>query len=343
MQGVSVASGGDCMQKFRKTLVQSIVIAMLAVCASSTVWTQTRTLEPFRNIGESLRNIGRTVEADQNKEYSLTEAAGPFLIFATALAGPTARQDANALVLELRSKYKWNAFVFEKDFTNTTKQAYRQTGVRPIRQPETQFAVLIGNFTSLEDNQFKKTLEDVRKCQPESLKGKTSTTAFSFPMAYGLANPMSPTDMQRGTVDDFIVSINGGPYSLLRNPRRYTVQIATFMGRAVVDPQNIRAIEAGKTSFDQEESALAIAGRAAIDMCNFLRAHGVEAYDFHDRHSSIVTVGSFDQSGRQLPDGTMVADPFIQQIMQQYQGQVINKIQCDRQPRLIEVPRVARK
>ena len=330
------------MRKFGKTLILlPIAVTAFAVCTFSTAWAQTRVLEPFRNIGDSLRNINRTVEADKNKEYKLTEAEGPYLILATALSGPTARQDANALVLELRSKYKWNAFVFEKDFAGTTRQDYRHTGAKPIKQPETQFAVLIGNFPSLEDNQFKKTLEEVRKCQPDSLKGRTSATAFSFPMAYGLANPMVPAEQK--TVDDFIASINGGPYSLLHNPRRYTVQIATFMGRSVVDPHNIRAIEAGKTSFDQEESALAIAGRAAVDLCNFLRLQGVEAYDFHDRNTSIVTVGSFDQPGRQLPNGTMVPDPHIQQIIQQYQGRMINSIPCERQPRVIEVPRLARR
>ena len=331
------------MRKFEKTFaVLLIAITVLTACAFSTAWTQTRPLEPFRNIGDSLRNIGKTVEADRNKEYRLTESEGPYLILATALSGPTAREDANALVLELRSKYKWNAFVFEKDFTHDAKQGYGQARVRLNKPPETQFAVLIGNFSSLEDNQFKKTLEDVRKCRPESLRAKTSVTAFSFPMAYGLANPMMP--MEQETIDDFLVSLNkDSAYSLLRNPRRYTVQIATFTGRAVIDPKNIRAIESGKTSFDQEESALAMAGRAAIELCNFLRSHGVEAYEFHDRHASIVSVGSFDQPGRQLPNGMMVEDPYIQRIKQQYQGQIINRIQCDRQPRLIEVPRTARR
>jgi len=335
------------MRKIGKTLlVHSIVMAMLAVCLFSTAWAQQPRpiLDPLRNIGDSIRNIGnnRTVEADPNQEYRLTEAEGPYLIMATALSGPTARQDARALVLELRSKYRWHAFIYEKDFTRDANRVLTQTRGQFNRPPGTQFAVLIGNFSSLEDNQFRRTLEEVRRTQPEALRGRTSVAAFSFPMAFGVSNPMLPTEHQRGTVDAFVESINrDSDYSLLRNPRRYTVQIATFTGRGVIDPADIRAIEAGRHAFDRERGALEMGGRAAADLCRFLRAQEIEAYEFHDRFSSIVTVGSFDQPGRRLPDGTMVPDPEIQRIIQQFQGRVINGIQCSPQPRLIEVPRVA--
>jgi len=329
-------------------IVLAIVVAMLSIGMLSTAWAQQpRPLfEPLRNLGDSIRNIGnnRTVEADPNQEYRLTEADGPYLIMATALSGPTARQDAHALVLELRSRHRWHAYVYEKDFSSEANRVLAQTRGRLNRPPETQFAVLIGNFSSLEDNQFRRTLEEVRRTQPEALRGRTSAAAFSFPMAFGMANPMLPTEHQRGTVDAFVESINrDSPYSLLRNPRRYTVQIATFTGRGIMGAAEIRAVESGRHAFDQEESALEIGARAAAELCRILRERGVEAYEFHDRFSSIVTVGSFDQAGRRLPDGTMVPDPHIQQIIQQFQGQVINGIQCSPQPRLIEVPRVARR
>ena len=338
----------EFMRKIGKTLlVHSIVLAMLAVCVFSTAWAQQQPrpiLDPLRNIGDSIRNIGnvgRPVEADPNKEYRLTEAEGPYLILATVLLGDTARQDAHALVLELRSRYRWHAYVFEKDFTrNANRDLGQARGLRYNTRSETQFAILIGNFPSLEDNQFRRTLEDVRRCQPESLRGRTSVAAFSFPMAYGVPNPMLPTEHQRGTVDAFVESINrDSAHSLLLNPRRYTIQIASFTGRGIIDPAEIRAIESGRHAFDQEESALEMGARAAAELCRILRERGVEAYEFHDRFASIVTVGSFDQPGRRLPDGTMVPDPEIQRLIQQFQGQVINGIQCS--PRLIEVPRAA--
>ena len=345
------------MRKFGKSfLVQLVVIIMSAVCAFSTVVAQPR---PFERLTEPFRNIGRTVEADPNKEYGLTEAEGPYLIFAMALSGPTARQDANNLVLELRRTYRWNAYVFEKNFVRDANQDFGQarnphsrTTIR-YNNPGTgtEFAVMIGNFPSLEDNQFRRTLEEVRRCQPELLKGRTSATPFS--MAHGVLNPMLPTQHQRGTVDAFIESINkDSPYSLLRNPRRYTVQIATFTGRAVMKPEDIQAIETGRNPFDREVSALEIGEQSAVALCKALRERGIEAYEFHDRHSSIVTVGSFDQPSRRMPDGTMAPDPHIQHFIQQFQGRVsgnsynpvvIDGIPCDLQPRLIEVPRVVRR
>jgi len=330
------------MRKFKKTFLVHVVVALLTVCVFSTAWGQQRPFEFFRNLG----NTNRTVEADPNKEYRLTEAEGPYLILASALSGPTAQQDAHAIVLELRSKYRWNAYVFEKDFVRNANRDFGQTQRGSLRYntgSETQFAVVIGNFPSLEDNQFRRTLEEVRRCEPEALRGRKSVAAFSFPMAFGLVNPLLPPEHRWRTVDPFVESINNSPYSLLHNPRRYTVQIAVFTGRAVIDPKDIRAIEEGRSSFDKELSALEIGGHAAVELCKFLRDRGVEAYEFHDRHNSIVTVGSFDSPGRRMPDGTLVPDPHIQQLVQQYQGQVINNIRCSPQPRLIEVPRMARR
>jgi len=343
---LSVAMRRNFMQKFGKTfLILSVIAVMLAVYVCPTAWAQSGPLG-------FLKNMGKTIEADPNKEYKLTEMEGPYLILATALSGPTAQRDAHALVLELRSRYKWNAYVFEKNFTRDAKRDFGQPQKTNVRtnikynnqDPQTQFAVVIGNFSSLEDNQFKRTLEEVRKSQPESLKGTTSLSAFSFPMAFGLVNPLLPPEYQQSTVDSFVASINSNlPYTLLRNPYRYTVQIATFTGRAVVKPEDIRAIEEGKIPFEQQASALELGAQAAGALCQTLRERGVEAYEFHDRHSSIVTVGGFDQSGRRLPDGTIVPDPLIQQIVQQYQGKVINGIQCSPQPRLIDVPRAPRR
>ena len=322
------------MQKFGKTfLVPIIAAAMLTMSASSTAWAQPKPLNVFKN-------LGKTVEADPNKEYKLTEMEGPYFILATALVGPTARQDAHELVLELRSKHKWNAYVFEKNFARNANQDFGRTQNSQYRttikyntESTSQFVVLIGNFPSLDDNQFKKTLEEVRLTKPESLKGKTSVTSFSFPNAFGVTNPMLPPEHQQKTVDAFIESINKGPYSLLRNPRRYTVQVAVFTGRAAVDPKNIRNVEEGKISFEKETSALDIAERAATTLCQALRARGIEAYEFHDRYSSIVTIGGFDQSD----------NSYIPQIVQKYKGQTINGIRCIDQPRPIEVPRVARR
>jgi len=306
----------------------------------------------------TLRNLVKPVEADPKKDYNLTEMEGPYLIFAAAFSGPNARQDAHALVLELRKNHKWHAFVYEKTFVFNASQDFQTArnpynGKRAVYQNSgggTEFAVLIGNFASFDDKQLDKTLAEVRQCQPASLKGKGSATPFS--MAFPLANPLLPPEQQRGVIDPFIESINKQrPYSLLRNPRNYTVQIATFTGDVVY--QQGSAVSTSSSAANQKVlSRLEQGELMAVAMCQTLRERGVEAYEFHDNYGSIVTVGSFDQRSRRLPNGSVVLDPMVEQTIKQYEGKydangeyqvkVINNIGCDPQPRVIEVPRLRR-
>jgi hypothetical protein len=52
-----------------------------------------------------------------------------------------------------------------------------------------------------------------------------------------------------------------------------------------------------------------------------LRKQGVEAYEFHDRYESIVTVGSFDSVGTPRADGKTEINPQIHQLMRAYGAQ----------------------
>lgn len=356
----------------RKTfLFQAVAVAMFAAFLSTTIHAQ------------GLLNVLKKVESDPNKTYALTEMEGPCLIFVTSFS---TRQEAHSLVLEFRKSYKWHAYVYEKTFVHEadkdlkgihnlqtgmpyprTKPKYAsadsETEVAVVRTKpkyltpgnKTEFAVVVGNFPSMDDKQFKKTLEDVRKCQPSSLKSQAPGTTYS--LAFGLVNPLLPSANQQGFVDPFVESINkDSPYTLLRNPCCYTVQIATFMGRAVVKPEEIKAIKEGKKNFFNKETPdIETAGQTAVKLCRVLRSQGIEAYEFHDRYSSIVTVGSFDYHAQQMPDGRLNVNPQILQVVQRFQGQVtpgatgvpynpviISGIPCDIYPKVIEVPRARR-
>ncbi|MDR0327408.1 MAG: hypothetical protein LBI05_03830 [Planctomycetaceae bacterium] len=332
----------------KTVLIRGVVGVMVTAFALTTAGAQ--------GPKEFFRNLVKPVEADPQKEYLLTEMEGPYLIFAAAFSGPNAKQEAHALVMEFRKTRKWNAFVYEKNFVFDVNQDFNQarnpysgkTVKYRTANGGTEFAVVIGNFTSIEDKQFEKTLAEVRKWQPASPQGKSSATPCS--MAFGLQNPILPPENQRGIVDDFIQSINEKrPYTLLKNPKRYTVQIATFTGRTVFE-KSASALD--KISFSKtKKTDLEMGEQAAVALCKALREQGVEAYEFHDRYASIVTVGSFNQHSQRLPNGTTAVDPEVQQIIQRYQGQVtgnsykpviINHIECDLQPHVIEVPRVRR-
>ncbi|GHT16896.1 hypothetical protein FACS1894189_1750 [Planctomycetales bacterium] len=323
-------------------------------------------LIPAVNVWAGLFN--KNVEADPNKEYRLSETDGPWLILVTSFAGPTGQQDANALVFDLRKNHKLNAFQYEKTFVHDINKDFERVQnplSRNVKKYQTQgsvqeYVVVVGNFQSMDEKSFKETLEKVKKCNPASLKPnpmlKRQPTE-PFIRAFGCANPLLPPENQRGTVDKFIESINiKRPYTLLRNPRRYTVQIATFTGHVVIKQDEINAIENGKQQFSKRKvSELELGEKAAVKLCQTLRDQGIEAYEFHDRYASIVTVGSFDSYGRKYPNGLEEMDPQILQIIQRYQGKPVSGqmvsyepvriggIECDVQPKVIEVPRCQRR
>jgi hypothetical protein len=88
-----------------------------------------------------------------------------------------------------------------------------------------------------------------------------------------------------------------------------------------------------------------------------LRKKGIEAYEFHDRHESYVTVGSFDWINQDRPNQRSDMNPAILAVMQRYapsktpirdakgqslagiQPQVVEGIALDVQPWPVEVPR----
>ena len=91
-------------------------------------------------------------------------------------------------------------------------------------------------------------------------------------------------------------------------------------------------------------------------MTEALRKRGVEAYEFHDRYESIVTVGSFDSVGMPRSDGKTEISSEIHKIMETYgpkrqqlpgQNSVglvpfsLSGIPCDVQPMPVEVPKTS--
>ncbi|MDR0869731.1 MAG: hypothetical protein LBN39_02965 [Planctomycetaceae bacterium] len=317
-----------------------------------------------------LKNLGKSVEAEPDKEYLLADTNGPWLIYATSFSGTNGRKDANALVYELRKKHKFKAYLYEQKFVHDlSKESKRPQSpyARPLKYQKTgtvvEYAVVIGDFQSVEDNEFQKTLKAVKECRPEFLakkqaakdystwRGSTGSTPLS--MAFSITNPLIPPEIQRGTVDKFIESINTSrPYSLLNCPNRYTVQIATFTGRVVIKPDEVKEIEEGKKPFSSgKTSELELGERAAVKLCKILREQGVEAYEFHDRYASIVTVGGFNSYEQRLPNGQTVYARNVQDIINRFQGRPstagtltyepvrFEGIECDVMPKVIEVPR----
>jgi hypothetical protein len=113
----------------------------------------------------------------------------------------------------------------------------------------------------------------------------------------------------------------------------------------ITDQREIARIEQGK----EVESKLAKAAYMAHKLTEALRIKGYEAYEFHDRYASIVTVGSFDSTGQTGANGVTEIDPRIKAVLDQFKssesthGAVTAKtlvgIPFDPQPVLVHVPK----
>lgn len=310
-----------------------IILALLAVsCVAQSQAAQS----PFQS-GKVAK-----VDADPKKDYLLKESDGNWFAMAKKFSGDNAALQAKRLAYEFRAAYKMEAFVFKYDPDQMDMDALsKQLGktkkfhYQSSRMPE--YAVLIGGYPTGEDLELQKTLDKIRKIQPKSLKDDPQSKAAieNFKAAaktdaqyagYGplggaipVPNPLLPPEFfnHKGVVDPFIAKLNSdSKYSLLNNKKTYTVRIATFSGDTAITKSSDNAGDL--------KSRLQYAGVRAAALCEALRNQGVEAWEFHDRDCSFVTVGSFDQYGTLQSDGHTELNPQVASIMTKYGGSLVD-------------------
>ncbi len=211
------------------------------------------------------------------------------------------------------------------------------------RHPEiTEVAVMVGNYQSPEDPEAQKTLQKIKYAAPQCLEVKEGKDTHQDltgwrmlqkqvyeaigsdkkklgPMSHAFVttNPTLPANffVPKNGVDDEILALNRGvPHSLLECPGKFTVRVATFKGEVIIKADQIRAIQNGK----EMKGRLAEAAKKADQLTKALRKKGYEAYQFHDRYASIVTVGSFNSVGTPGADGQMEINPEIQRFVQTF-------------------------
>ncbi|MGA2064120.1 MAG: hypothetical protein ABSG86_04085 [Thermoguttaceae bacterium] len=241
-----------------------------------------------------------------------------------------------------------------------------------------EYAVLVGNYPAINDPEARRDLQKIKYLEPDCLNVDRGNPTFQTlaalrhiqedikehvpggngdnrrkgPMGHAFitTNPLLPSDYYapKGTVDELVLRMNRGvTHSLLDCQGKYTVQVAHFTGTTVFDQRGIEALATGKR---QLQSTLTKAAQQAHDLTEALRMKGYDAYEFHDRFSSIVTVGSFDSVGMPLPDGKVEIDPRVHAIMKVFGGQAAGSsgvqtvqavvgIPLDPQPLPVEVPK----
>lgn len=279
------------------------------------------------------------IEAVRGKTYGLTKQHGPWMIMvasfhsteqSTESAEPkgqtkSTEQVANDLVYELRSRgvpAYTHSIENASDLIPTTNrqgQAVRRHNLRRVRS----LCVLAGNYPTFEDERAQKTLEWVKNFKPESLKDSvmyspTPGRPQLLSGAFLCINPMLTPDevAARRPVDPLLLQLNSGVrHSLADNRGQYTLLVAHYAGKSVTD------MKAQPKMFDfLVDNDLDDAAQQANELVSVLRSppeqgqrfSNLDAYVWHDRYESIVTVGSFSSPN----------DPAIQRYMKMFAAEV---------------------
>lgn len=254
------------------------------------------------------------IDAQAGKKYLLTKDYGPWMIMVASFhstsedgstdVGKTPEQAADELVLELRQQgipayvHSVNpsaAPVLTQDF------AGRQVRRKNLRQ-QRSIGVLAGNYKAIDDTTAQKTLNWIKAYNPKCLQDgvvfqKTEKRPTPLAGAFMTMNPLIPAEEVAAyrNVDNFVLRLNHSERnSLLENPGKFTLIVATFAGKSGVQtPLGFGGL--GKTF--SEDDDLDIAAQEARDLAATMRqVENVEAYVWHDRYQSVVTVGSFASS-----------------------------------------------
>jgi hypothetical protein len=133
-------------------------------------------------------------------------------------------------------------------------------------------------------------------------------------------NPLLPPDFfQSPDLEKFVYDMNRQPgyneHSLLDCKNKYTVRVLTFRGDS-------EFVSWGKSSSSGDEtngpSSLEQAAERAYIAMKALRVAGYEAYQYHDREQSIVTVGGYDQLGTTDTTNRFVYSPEIRAVIERF-------------------------
>lgn len=268
------------------------------------------------------------IEAVRGKDYQLTTKHGPWMIMVSSFRdihdpsrkdeGLTALEAARELVYELRAN-KIPAYMYAQNGEVANIDTVDRLG-RPEQRvyaaQRDMICVLAGNYESADDKNAKDTLKYIKAFYPKFLKQEGNGGVFRLspgrqgPLAgaFLTINPMlKPNEVMARKPDDVVLALNSGiEHALVSADRnsKYTLVISTMTGRSVT-PHGISKFRNREEEFDQSllrstdatkhngQQGMNDIGEAAMQLTRALRAQGVEAYVYHDRFKSIVTVGGF--------------------------------------------------
>ncbi|MFZ5831146.1 MAG: hypothetical protein ACOY3P_13735 [Planctomycetota bacterium] len=299
--------------------------------------------------------LGAGVDADPERDYVVSEDNGPWMILACSFSGEGAEKEARDLALELRSRYKLEAYVHDMQFDyrdelrHIPSRGIGPNGRRMVPKHRRksviqEFAVMVGNYRAVDDPEAQRVVEKLKHAKPQCISdnGQTNQSLAGWrlaqqkvqeflgsenkekgPMGHAFitTNPLLGDEyFTPPGLDPLVAKMNKDvPYSLLTCPGRYTVVVAKFSGEDTLDQKRIAQLQdANLRRSKLEEGAL-----KANTLVKALRMKGYEAYVLHDRYMSMVTVGSFNTVGSPRQDGRTEINPAIHLVMEQFKAKPV--------------------
>lgn len=275
----------------------------------------------------------RTTAAPANP-FPLTPDAGAWMICTATYLGPDGAEVARQLAVDLRTRHRLPAYIYNRGDEERRKMNEEWEATRrrypgvPMRRRtyriQDQYAVLVGGFADfaaasaylpkikalplpeLKVDGGRSPYDQVSYEEPDADK-KTMvvkrTPINPYSMAMVVRNPQTAAPANnRPKWDPFWKQLNAHEeYSLLRNPKAWTLVVREYMGARTMQSQQPQKNEGGFLAAlglggTRPGEALDAAAQQAHELARFLRQpqFGFESWVLHTRHSSVVCVGGFN-------------------------------------------------
>jgi hypothetical protein len=248
------------------------------------------------------------IDAVRGKTYRLSGHHGPWMIMVTSFSGESADQEngekiANELVFQLRKKGV-PAYIYRLEDEFEEVNGYDRMG-RPIKRKylsrQGRIGVVAGNYSGPDERVAQQTLKFVKRFTPkvkvDGIDGRPTDLELSLAKAFLARNPLlSPEELAKKIRDPLVLKLNSkSDHSLMQNKGKYTLVVATFSGNAHINPREFESF----TSKQHKGANISLENAAEESelLCRVMRAQqNLDAYVWHERFRSIVTVGAFQSA-----------------------------------------------
>lgn len=296
-------------------------------------------------VGSVTGTASGEIEAVKGKRYTLSKQHGPWMIMVAAIrdvdddkrynrrieGGMSAQEAADEMVYALRLK-GIPAYIYSQDekVERITSPSVSESNGRRYIAQQGYISVMAGNFKSNNDKSAEAVLKYIKnKFNPAFLADeknggilpRTPGRPSPFSRAFLTVNPLWQGEVRDTEQDNFIADLNAGyKYSLLQNKGKYTIVVATFQGGSVVQVGNNSSAKANGFFERHFGTGLNDCGESAMQLTDRLRNAKKFGYDtdyeawvYHDKFKSIVTIGSFESKD----------DPRIRALATQFGGKTV--------------------